>query len=194
MSRMVRVAQLQWPKGNIMEILDFAEKQGQRSAAFSLETLELMSKRATTLLTLLLGGAGATGAYALGQIGKPGSLWALCALGAVSLWWFSLAAWVTVCAMKTQVVSAPAGGGLALLEQAKKYDDYIKQAKIEGESPADCLTLLREMELRILMKSQDGYRNASALTARALDVAYIGAAATPAFAVAGLAIAWLLAR
>jgi len=172
-----------------MEVLDFAEAQGQRSAAFSLETLELMSKRSSALLAMLLGGAGAAGAYALGQISKPGGEWALCALGAVSLWWFALASWVVWRAIQTQEVRAPARSGMALLAQAKKYDDYIKQAKIEGESPADCLTLLREMELRLQDGAIADYGAASTTLARALDFAYKGAACTPLFGGLGLVLA-----
>ncbi len=51
-----------------MELLDYVEEQGRRNAAFSVETLELMNKRAHTLLTLLLAGAGATGTMALAQL------------------------------------------------------------------------------------------------------------------------------
>ncbi|HEY5582562.1 MAG TPA: hypothetical protein VIK56_15635 [Rhodoferax sp.] len=176
-----------------MEILDFAEAQGQRNAAFSLETLELMSKRAHALLSLLLGGAGAAGAYALGQIGKPGGAWSLGALGAVSLWWFVLAAWVALRALRTQEVRAPACDGQALVEHARALDDYIKQAKYEGESPADVLTLLREGELMTLQKTADDYRSASKSIAQALDRAYLWIAITPVGALWGLALVRYLA-
>lgn len=64
-----------------MEILDFAEQQGQRAAAFSLATLDANRQRSHSLLVLLLGGAGAMGGLALGM--APGN--ALLTLAAFSV-------------------------------------------------------------------------------------------------------------
>ena len=172
-----------------MDCLDFIEAQGQRNAAFSLEGLELMSKRAHALLTLLLGGAGATGAYALGQLGKPDSAWTVWALGGVSFWWFFLAAWVVVKVLRTQEVRPPACDGQALLEQSRALNDYVRDAKLEGESPSEVLTMLREGEIKNLQIAGDGYKAASIAMAHALDSAYTGAACTPVWALLGLSLA-----
>ncbi len=102
-----------------MEALDYIEQQGQRSAAFSLETVELMNKRAQALLTLLMGGAGATGSYALAHIGEPNSRWVVFCLGAVSVWWFFLAAYVTWRGLASRKIRAPAGWPQMLLDQLK---------------------------------------------------------------------------
>ena len=177
-----------------MDELTFIEQQGQRNAAFSLENWELMNKRTHALLTLLLGGAAGTGAYALGQLGKPGGQWVLWALGTVALWWFVLAAWVAVRALRTQEVRAPAGDGQRLLEHLRgPLAAYIKQAHLDGEDPADGLTLLREGELWVLQKTTAGYRASSTRIAKTLDYAYVGAAVTPVWALLGLALAKFLA-
>lgn len=42
-----------------MELIDFAEKRGEEAAKFSLATMDINRARAHTLLSLLLGGAGA---------------------------------------------------------------------------------------------------------------------------------------
>lgn len=178
-----------------MDVLEFAEQQGKQAAAFSLDGVELMNKRAQTLLTMLIAGAGAAGAYALGQLSASGSLWVLCALGAVSLWWFVLAAWVAWRVLPSHEVIAPAHSAQDILAQAVAYDDYIKQARSEGETPADCLTLLRQMEIRLQDKAIESYRALSVRTAVSLDRVYRAAACTPIWAALGLAVAgWLLQK
>lgn len=172
-----------------MELIDFAEKQGQRAAAFSLEGMEIMNRRSGTLLAMLVAGAGAAGSYALGQIARPDGIWALCTLGAASVWWFALAALLAWRPLQSREVRAQARSGLALLEQAKKYDDYIKQEALEGEAVSDTLTLLREMELRLQDDAIQDYRAASTAAALALDRVYRGAACTPVVVGLGLVLA-----
>ena len=134
-----------------MDLLDYAEAQGRRNADFSLQTLELLSKRAHALLVLLLGGAGAAGGVALARLDMAGAALVVAGLGAVSLWWFALAAVLAFCALPTREVCAPAGVGWVLLEHARgPLADYAKQVAVEGgaagvKGATDALTLLREI-------------------------------------------------
>ena len=160
-----------------MDVLDFAEQQGQRSAAFSVATLDVNRQRANALLVLLLGGAGAMGGVAISQAAAHG--WPALAAACVAVWWFALAAWLAMRALRTQPVRSWAGDGLGLVEHAKLLDAYVKQEVLNGSAVADVLTLLREMELRKAQKALDEYRAASTAAAVALDQAYKGAALTP---------------
>lgn len=171
-----------------MEILDFAEAQGQRAAAFSAATLEISRQRANALLVLLLGGAGAMGGVAISQAAAHGC--AAIAAACVAAWWFALAAWLALRALRTQPVRSWAGDGWALLEHAKLLDAYVKQAVLDGQTTADTLTLLREMELRKAQKALNEYRIASTAAAAALDQAYKGAALTPVALALMLGLVW----
>lgn len=175
-----------------MELLDYVEDQGRRNAVFSLETLELMSKRAHTLLTLLLGGAGASGTVALAQLGPAGVRWVLWPLAAVSVWWFALAAWVAVKGLRTREVRAPAGAPGALLKHFEALRHYSRSAAMEGAQDMDALEELRRDELATLDETAKAYRQASSTVAAALDAAYVGAAATPLWAFGALVVARML--
>lgn len=175
-----------------MELLDYVEEQGRRNAAFSLETLELMNKRAHTLLTLLLAGAGATGTMALAQLGPGGARWVLWPAAAVSMWWFALAAWVAVKALRTREVRAPAGEPGALLKHFEELHHFARSAALDRAQELDALEELRRDELHTLDATAHGYRQASTAVAGALDKAYLGAAVTPLLAVAALCMARLL--
>lgn len=172
-----------------MDVLDFVEEQGRRNAAFSLEGLELLSKRAHTMLALLMGGAGAAGGVALGHLGPTGNAQVLAGLGTVSLWWFCLAALLAFRALPTRTMRAPAGEGRVLLDHARAgLADYIKQARLEGEPVSDALALLREGELQVLQKTAGQYRDANKAMARVLDVVYRASAVTPLLVLAALAL------
>jgi hypothetical protein len=163
-----------------MELLDYVEEQGRRNAAFSLETLELLNRRAHLLLTVLLGGATTAGGVALGQLGGSGNLPVLVGLGVVALWWFALAALLAFRALPTNEVRPPAGDGAALLQHARgSLADYCIAVQKEDGGAVDVLTKLREGEVRTLAETAASYRTASTATARVLDVVYRAAACTP---------------
>lgn len=173
-----------------MDELTFIETQAQKAAQFNLDTLELMNKRAHALLAGLLAGAGATGSYALGQLGKADGVLLLYVLGAVSLWWFALAAWLTLSALQSKSVRAPANSGKALLEYwLGPLQIYFKEIQAEGGTPPSALTLLREGELKKLAETAAGYLKASTAIAGALDFAYRGAVCSPLAALLGWAAA-----
>lgn len=177
-----------------MEELAYLEEAGRRNAAFSLDTLDKLNQRANALLTLLLGGAGGAGAYALGQIDKAAGLWVVAPLVALSLWWFVLAAWVAMRAVPTREVRAPAGSGYALLQYLQgPLAQYVKTEIAAGREPKDAFTLLREAELSTVHETAAIYRQASDGIATVLDRVYIGAAASPVFALAGLLAVWMFA-
>lgn len=169
-----------------MTELDYLEDQARRNAAFSLENMDKLTQRAQGLQTLLLGGAGGAGAYALGQIGKPGGLWAVAALGVLSLWWFALAAWLAVKALPTHDVRAPAGDGWALLEHLR--GPLAQWAKDVGEPPENHFPRLREGELKNLTETARRYREVNARLADRIDRIGVCAAFSPLPALLALAV------
>lgn len=173
-----------------LDHLDFIEEQARRNAAYSLESMELMSKRAHALVTLLLGGAVATGGYALNLVGKPGALWSLVGLAAVSLWWFAVAAFAVVAALRTRECRAPANSGQALLDYFN--GPLATHAAANGGESFDRLAALREGELKTLSATVQVYCRNSNAVAWALDKAYIATALTPLVAAAAMGLlAWL---
>lgn len=163
-----------------MQEIDYLEDQARRNAAFSLDNLDKINQRAQGLLTLLLGGAGGAGVYALGQLGKAEAVQVVWALASLSLWWFGLAALLAVRAVPTREVRAPANDGLTLLRQLQgPFTEYVKVATAAGESPRDAFTLVREAELKVLHDTAAIYRNASSGIAAVLDKAYLCMAASP---------------
>lgn len=170
-----------------MDELTYLEDQARRYAAFSLDSMDRLGARATTMLTLTLGGAGSAGAYALGQIGKPDAVWVLAALGALSLWWFGLAAIIALGAMPARTVRPPANDAHALLRHLRgPLADYAAQTSQASGQAIDALTQLREGELANLSATAADYRAQNAKVARVMDWVYRCAAASPAPALLAL--------
>lgn len=163
-----------------MTYLDYIEEQARRNVGFSLETLELLTKRSHTLLAMLLGGAGAVGSIALAQWAAGSSAWLLAPLAAVSLWWFLLAYLVLTRALATRVVKAPAGQPGRLLDYLQgPLTTYVQQKLAESGEMLDPLTLLREGEIRKQEEAGALAREASNGVADALELAYTLVACTP---------------
>lgn len=172
-----------------MELIDFAEKRGEEAAKFSLATMDINRARAHTLLSLLLGGAGAGVVLALSQHSLERPLLTVLAF-AVSLWWFGLAAWLAVRGLRTSPVRPWAGGGSRILRKGAQWQNYAKEILAEGGVHEDYLTNLRVQELELMDDAVAEYRIASTQCGAALDTAYLVAALTPLPMVA----AWALYR
>lgn len=100
-----------------MDTLDFVEKQADRLASFRLETMELLNKRAHTLATVLLGGAGAAAVYYLKTIGEgAASLVMARHLLSAAVWLFAVAAVVVWKCLRTGLSYPPGEEPAALLD------------------------------------------------------------------------------
>ncbi len=176
-----------------MTDLDWLEREAERLAAFTFETHELLTKRAHALLTLLLAGAGAAGGAALSAAGQPERAAVLVGLGAVSVWWFALAAVLALRTLRTREVRAPAAMPATWLNLLKTdVARYVRECEIEGAAPVDGLRWAREKRLGRVEEAIVEVRQSCALLADHLDGAYLRAAATPVVAAAALALAhWL---
>lgn len=159
-----------------MELIEFAERQGEEAAKFSLATLDFNRARCHTLLVLLLGGAG--GAIGVAVAAGAGSLMAVAAVAA-SLWWFGLAAYLAVRGLRTSPVRSWTSEGPSVLRKAQEWRAYAAQVAEGGGEPLDALLSLREQQLRVQQAAAEEYRAASTQSAKALDQAYLLAALTP---------------
>ncbi|WP_092002930.1 hypothetical protein [Polaromonas sp. OV174] len=178
-----------------MDSLDYIEAQAGKNAAFRLETMELLNKRGHAMLALLLGGAGAAGAYALGRLGQPDALWSFSALVPVALWWFGLAAWVAVKICRTQELYPPTNEPQKLLEYMEgPLEVYRAELTAEGRQPESALVMLRRSELLSRQSRIDGYVKNNMTVAARLDRAYLCAAATPVWALVGILVVVVVKR
>jgi hypothetical protein len=174
-----------------MTELDYLEELSRRRTEYALDNLDRMKDRAYLLLTMLLGGAGGAGGFALGQIGSPYAVWVVAGLGALSVWWFVLAAVLAVAALKTRLVLPSERDGQTLLEHLRgPLADYVVAAKNNGESPRDAFTILRENDLKSARAAATSYRDASEAVGTILDWTYRFLAATPLVIFAVFLVVW----
>lgn len=165
-----------------MELIEFAEKQGETAVRFSLSTLELNRARCHTLLALLLGGAGAMAGLGIQAAAKSWMPWlALC----VSVWWFVLAAYLALRGLRTSPVWSWTSEGVTVLKKAQEWQAYAREVAQEGGTPPDAFVKLREQQLGVQQSAAEQYRLASTQSARALDLTYLLAACTPLALLAG---------
>lgn len=167
-----------------MDELTYLEDQARRNAAFSLENMDRLCQRAQSLLTLLLGGAGGAGAYALAQLGKPDAVWAVASLGALSLWWFVLAGWVATVLLTPKAVRPPAADGWDSLNFL--HTTLAPWAQAQGQPVENNLAHLREQDLKHLHDTAAEYRGINGSMARHIKGINYCAAGSPVIAILAL--------
>lgn len=173
-----------------MELIDFAEKRGEEAAKFSLATMDVNRARAHMLLNLLLGGAGAVVVLAAAQsAARP---WFVVLAGSAGLWWFGLAAWLAVRALRTNSVRTWSGEGQRILRKGAEWQRYAKAVLAEGGDFKEPLLSLREQELELMADATAEYRLASTQCAAALDRVYLLASLTPLVMLAAWALYYFL--
>jgi hypothetical protein len=144
-----------------MEPMEYFEQQAAKTTAFHLESIETLNKRAHTLVTLLLGGAGAVGTVAIGMAERNGPWWWLVALFGAMAWLFAVATYIVRKGLMTEVIYPPGNEPANLLP---------------GEGDLDSL---RREELKQVGHRINGYVKRNGAIAAALDRAYQFTAATP---------------
>jgi len=176
--------------------LQYLEAAGLRNAAFRLETMELMNKRAHTVATLALGGGGALCAFAIVKVSSPPGFAALIAAG---VWLFLVALFAVVKCLHTSDVRPPATEPVKLMGALREWSTYLEASKLDADVPgADSIRIqnvsslarLREGQLKVLDKTILQYAEINNASAANLNNAYLLAVATP--VIAGLT-AWITA-
>lgn len=159
-----------------MDLIDFAEKQGEAQVLFSLSTLEFNRQRCHALLVLLLGGAGGALVLAAGVSTRP---WVGMVACSAALWWFGIAAYLSVHGLRTSPIRSWALKGDVVMRKAQEWQVYSQQVQAEGGAPVDAFVKLREQHLQVMAYAAAEYITASTQSAIALDRAYLLAALTP---------------
>jgi hypothetical protein len=157
------------------DTLYYVEAQAQKLSAFRLETMELLSKRAHTLVTLLLGGGGALAAFAISLLEKKVESWLYVGVFAAAAWLFMIAALATLKCLRTLEVVPPGFNPRGLLASPLPVDE------------------LRRWALESLDGRMQGWAQRNNSQALWLDRAYLAAAVTPLVAILfSVAVYWLV--
>lgn len=173
-----------------MQMLDYMEKEALRTQQALMAEYATAHGRVYQLATLLLGGGGAVGAYALGQWLKDGVqplLWL--PLLAVSLWWFVLAGVLLLGGGLSRRLGL--GGTPNVLGQA-----YVAKGGDFGEPEAEhnqrAVVDVRLAELATQQQRIEDWLRACAARAHVLDTVYRLAACTPLPPCLVLGVLWRL--
>lgn len=160
-----------------MEMLDYMEREALRTLQALMAEYATAHGRVYQLATLLLGGGGGVGAYALGQWLRDGAaqvLWL--PLLAVSLWWFALAGVLLL------------GGGLSRRLGLGGTPDvlgaaYTAESGDFGDAGAShnqlAVVKVRLAELATHQQRIEDWMRACAARTHVLDTVYRLAACTP---------------
>ena len=147
--------------GSTMDKIEYVEKQVERLATFRLETMELLNKRAHTLVTWLFGGASALGAYFVSLLERGSPPWmASAALGA-ALWLFWVAAVTARRCLMTGLMLPPG-------EEPEPMLDY-----------SGSLEEIRQVNARRLGARTRAWASTNTQCGTWLNYCYLAAACTP---------------
>jgi hypothetical protein len=167
-----------WIKGLPMsnEILDYAESLSERSLDVARKSYDELHERVYKLATVLAGGAGAMGAYALGKYSDLAAAVQWLPLAVLSLWWFATAGILVLRGAISRTLS-PGNGP----DNIRKYY-AARLAEQPPEAPSrttDALRITREAELDLNQKRLRAYSEGCNARSGAVDTAYRMVAVSP---------------
>lgn len=158
-----------------MDSLDYIEAQAAKLTAFRLETMELLNKRAHTLVTLLLGGGGALAAFGIGLLEKQAQPWIVAGVLCAAMLLFVVAGVGAWRCLSTEVVYPPGNEPLNLLPYRLQLD------------------AMRLAELSSLQVRQEGWAAGNSRKGLWLNRLYMATALIPlAATVLALGVLWLV--
>lgn len=168
-----------------MATIDFMEQTATATLKVAADSYDLAYERVNKLATLILGGAGAAGVYALGKIGVRSELFQVLPLCLLAVWWLGIAATLMLAGSKSREVSL----GADSMELRKIYNEELGKLPSASDSATQALEHTRwrhldaiDLQIRIYA---DGLTNRS----EALDKAYRALAASPLPAFIGIVLA-----
>lgn len=172
-----------------MEMIDFMEREAVRLLAQVSLEYQRGHDLAYRLMTLLVGGGGATVAYVLGRWGDGENSQVLWALAAMSIWWFIVALLLTYFGLHSNEISdggSPSVLGTCYLNEGGQYKTIDGTALLES-SEADRKATLATRWALLARRDLDikQHRTVTACRLTALDRAYTAVAFSPAVALLG---------
>ncbi len=151
-----------------MDPLGYVEDRTEKTMAVLRHAYDDFHERAYKLATVLVAGAGAAGAYALGKVGSAGGVMAWAPLAGLSLSWMGVAACLVWRGATTRELS-PGNGPKNLLGY---YDERLGTLQNEAQA----LEQTRRAELALQQKRIGEYEAGCVARAHSIDMAYKSAA------------------
>lgn len=172
----------------LMDILDYTESTSTKTVDYLRRTYDDFYDRMHKLVTALMGGAAAVGAYSLGKVGQDLAIsWV--PIGSLSVAWFVIAFLVLLFGPGSRELS-PGNGPKNLLAYHRARLAELSTDRDDRE--AEALRITREKELELQQGRLKEYAAACTERARVLDRAYLAIAVSPLIpllVLAGFAIA-----
>ncbi|QTW18108.1 hypothetical protein [Comamonas kerstersii] len=145
-------------------VLDYVDQKSSLSLEVARKSYDDLHERAYKLATLLVGGGGSVGAYAVSKLSPLSEYMAWAPLAALAVTWFVIAAHLIWVAATSREVS-PGNGPKNLLGY---YSARVK----DGWSEEKAFTITREQELELMQQRLRAYANGCNIRADAIDCAY----------------------
>lgn len=171
-----------------MDPLDYIERESARTLSLLMAEYAASHERVYKLLTLLVGGAGALGSYTLAKVSvlAPPAEWV--PLAALALWWFAIAAWLMGRGVQSRRLGVGATPNVLGESYTAKGGDFGVDRAQENQL---ALANTRLAELATQQVRIQGYGDACAARAKAMDAAYWAVAASPVPPLLAVAVGWL---
>lgn len=157
-----------------MEPIDYMERETTRTLGLLMAEYAASHERVYKLLTLLIGGAGALGSYALTRLAAPAMQWA--PLLALAVWWFGIAAYLMARGVQSHRLGVGGTPNVLCGSFVQKGGDFGTERQQENQL---ALTNTRLAELTTHQERIMAYGRACSARAHAMDKAYWAAAASP---------------
>ena len=151
-----------------MEPLEYVEGLTEKTVTVLRQSYDDLHERAYKLATVLVGGAGAAGAYALGKMGGTSAAVVWAPLAALALSWLGVAALLVWRGATSRVLSTGIGPRNPL--------GYFDERLVESGVPAVAMEQTRRAELALQQTRIDEYNRGCTERALAIDLAYKSAA------------------
>lgn len=170
-----------------MDILDYAEKRAEDTLRVLRGSYDDLHERLQKVITALVGGAGAAGAFALAKFSAGGSTMEWATIGTLSVEWFLIAATAAVTGVRSQELS-PGNGPTKIRSY---FNDRLAEMPDDGDDAVKrALELTRGAELDRQQSRLTEYGKACIRRAIVLDRIYLASALSPIPALAALTLTY----
>jgi hypothetical protein len=168
-----------------MDVLEFMEETATATLKVAADGYDSAYERVNKLATLIAGGAGAAGVYALGKIGVRSDLFQVLPLLLLAIWWLGVAATLVLTGSKSREVNLGANS----IELRKIYNEELGQLESADNGQMRALEQTRWRHLDAIDEQIRIYSDGLSNRSEALDKAYRALAASPLPAVIGIVLA-----
>jgi hypothetical protein len=151
-----------------MVALDFMEQTAATTLKVAADGYDMAYERVNKLATLILGGAGAAGVYALGKLGARSDLFQALPLLLLALWWLGVGGTLMLAGSESREVNL----GSDSLELRKIYNEELGRCGATDGTEAHALEETRWRHLDAVDQQIRIYADGLSRRSEALDGAY----------------------